>query len=216
MQGVSAPLQKVTLWTEISAEELAALQGALLLPVKEEECPPPAAPAQPWKLTPSAVVEAKRARANQRWKRRAVIIALLVYLLAVGLLVSRMVVTSRNVDKLRKWQSEHEQALSLVQNGRAAWKELGPVVDTKSYPLELLLQASQSIPADQLHLTLFETGNGKLLIKGEAKNVAGAFLFSNKLKSDPYFSGFNLTMDNPRPLPNDLAQFQIEGTRANK
>jgi hypothetical protein len=122
--------------------------------------------------------------------------------------------TSLKVNDLRKWQSEHTQALALVQDGRAAWKELAPVVDTKNYPLELLLQSSQSIPADQLHLTLFEAGDGHLLIKGEAKNVAGAFQFFSKLKSDPYFSGYALVMGNPRPLPNDLAQFQIEGTRA--
>jgi hypothetical protein len=124
------------------------------------------------------------------------------------------VATSRRVDELNQWQADHAQALELVHQGRAAWKELGPVVDTKNYPLELLLEAYQSIPLDQLHLTLFETGGGHLLIKGEAKNVAGAFQFYNKLKEDPYFSGYALEMANPHPLPNDLAQFQIEGTRA--
>jgi hypothetical protein len=140
---------------------------------------------------------------------------LVVYLLAVAWMASRSVLTSLNVDELRKWQSEHTQAIALVQEGRAAWKELASVVDTKNYPLELLRQASQSIPADQLHLTLFEAGNGHLLIKGEAKNVAGAFQFFNKLKSDPYFSGYTLTPANPSSLPNDLWRFQIEGTRAN-
>ena len=73
------------------------------------------------------------------------------------------------------------------------------MVDTNNYPLELLLHAAQSIPADQLHLTLFEAGNGQLLIKGEAKNVAGAFQFLNKLKGDPYFSGYNLDMAQSAP-----------------
>jgi hypothetical protein len=132
----------------------------------------------------------------------------------VAWLVSQLVLTSRKVDDLRKWQSENAPALNLVREGRASWKELAPVVDTNNYPLELLLQASQAIPTDQLHLTLFEAGSGHLLIKGEAKNVAGAFQFLNKLKSDPFFSGYNLEMGNPRPLPNDLAQFQIEGTHA--
>ncbi len=66
-----------------------------------------------------------------------------------------------------------------------------------------------------MNLTLFESNSeGHLLIKGEAKNVAGAFIFLQKLKSDPYFAGYDLNMGNPRPLPNDLASFQIEGTRA--
>ncbi len=214
MQGIVTPLQKALLWTEISPEERAALEAALKLPIEQEECPPPVAPPQAWKLTPSTVDEAKRIRASQRWRRRALAAFLAVYLLAAAGMVLRLALTSRKVDDMRKWQSEHTQALAMVHDGRAAWKELAPVVDTKNYPLELLLQASKSIPADQLHLTLFEAGDGKLLIKGEAKNVAGAFLFFNKLKGDPYFSGYTLIMGNPRPLPNDLAQFQIEGTHA--
>jgi hypothetical protein len=214
MQDILTPLQKMLLWTEVSPDELVALRGALPLPVEEGECPPPIAPTQPWKLTPAVVGEARRHRASQLWQRRALLAFLVIYLLAVAWLVTRLVITSRAVDDLHKWQAEHAQELDMVQQGRAAWKELGPVVNTQDYPLELLREASQSIPMDQLHLTLFETASDHLLIKGEAKNVSGAFQFLNKLKSDPYFSGYNLVMGNPRPLPNDLAQFQIEGTRA--
>ena len=139
---------------------------------------------------------------------------LAVYLLAVAGLAYQYVSLSLHVNDLRKWQSEHAQALDLVHEGRAAWKELAPVVDTQDYPLELLREASQSIPSDQLHLTDFEAGGGHLLIKGETKNVEGAYTFYNKLKGDPYFSSYSLNMVNPGPLPNDLWQFQIEGSHA--
>jgi hypothetical protein len=214
MHNMVTPQQKVMLWTEISPEEFSSLREALKLPIGQQECPPPVAPRQPWKLTPSIVGEAKRTRANRQWQRRAFLIFLVVYLLAVAWLVTQYILTSMKVDELRKWQSDHAQALALVQDGRAVWKELAPVVDTKDYPLELLLQASQSIPAEQLHLTLFEAGGGHLLIKGETKDVAGASQFYNKLKSDPYFSDYTLEMANPSPLPNDLWRFQIEGTHA--
>lgn len=215
MQDIVKPLKKMLLWTEVSPEELTALRSALPLPVEQAECPAPVAPKPAWKLTPSVVGEARRTRASRLWQRQAIALGVVVYLALVGWLVGRMVVTSQHVDELQKWQADHEQSLDLVHAGRSAWKELAPVVETKNYPLELLLHASQSIPADQLHLTLFEAGGDHVLIKGEAKNVAGAFQFLNKLKSDPYFAGYNLAMGNPRPLPNDLAQFQIEGTRAN-
>jgi len=214
MQGILISLQSVVAWTEISAEETAALEGALKLPIEEEEIPSPVAPRQAWKLTPSIVGEVRRTRANRRWQMQAGALFAVLYLAAIAWLVSRMVMTSLDVDKQRQWQTEHAQALALVQQGRAAWKELEPVVETKNYPIELLHQACLSIPTDQLHLTLFEAGDGHLLIKGEAKNVAGAFQFFSKLKSDPYFAGYTLGMGNPRPLPNDLAQFQIEGTHA--
>jgi len=214
MHDIITPLQKMLVWTEVSAEELTALHGALPLPIEQEKCPPPVAPRQAWKLTPSMVGEAKRNRASRKWQGRALAVFLVIYLVAVAWFVTRLVMTSRNVTELHQWQADHADALHLVHDGRSTWKDLRPVVDTDNYPLELLWQAAQSIPADQLHLTLFEAGGGHLLIKGEAKNVAGAFDFLNKLKSDPSFSRYSLIMGNPRPLPNDLAQFQIEGTDA--
>jgi hypothetical protein len=214
MQDILMPLQKMLLWTEVSPTELTALKGALPLPIEQEEGPPPVAPKQMWKLTPAVVGEARRARASRKWQMRALAIFLIVYLIAVGVVVTRMVMLSRNVDDLRKWQADNQPALELIHDGRAEWKELGPVVDTKNYPLELLLESYQAIPLDQLHLTLFETGNNHLLIKGEAKNVAGAFQFFGKLKGDPYFASYTLEMANPHPLPNDLASFQIIGARA--
>ena len=213
MQDILTPLQQVMLWTEMSSEELATLQEALHLSVHREERPEPEPPVEPWKLVPSAVGDAKRARESQRWIRRGLVIFLLVYLLAVGWMITQYVLTSLQVAKLRQWQAENAAPLAEIETDRAAWKELGPVVDTNNYPLELLLHASQSIPADQLHLTLFEAAADKLSIKGEAKNVAGAFQFLSRLKGDPFFSDYTLDMGNPRPLPNDLAQFQIEGTR---
>lgn len=214
MQGILKPLQKVMLWTDITAEELATLQEALHLAIYREERPDPVAPAQPWRLVPSMVDEAKRARESQRWLRRGLVIFLLVYLFAVGWMITQYVRTSMSVAELRKWQATNAQPLAEVQAGQATWKELGPVVDANNYPLELLFHASQSIPADQLRLTLFESNGNHIMLKGEAKNVAGAFQFLSKLKGDPFFSSYTLDMGNPRPLPNDLASFQIDGNRA--
>jgi hypothetical protein len=215
MQDILPPLQRIVLWTSVKPDESSALAAAFNLPVVEEECPPPEAPEQAWKLTPSAIGEARRARENQRWIKRLSIILFLLYLGVVGWFVTQYVLLSLKVADLRQWQAAHADDISLVEDGRSTWKALSPIVDTKHYPFELLLHAQQAIPADQLHLTLFETNSeGHLLIKGEAKNVAGAFTFLEKLKGDPYFDGYNLNMGNPRPLPNDLASFQIEGTRA--
>jgi hypothetical protein len=216
MQDILTPLHKMVLWTEVTPDELKALKGALPLPVEQEECPPPVAPRQQWKLVPNAVTEVRKSRASRAWIMRAVAIFLVVYLALAGWIIAQVVMRSRDVAALKQWQTENAPALEAVEKGRAEWRELGPVVDTKNYPLELLLESYQSIDLSQLHLTLFETGGGKLLVKGEAKNVAGAFQIYNKLKSDPYFADYNLNMANPHPLPNDLAQFQIEGTRANK
>jgi hypothetical protein len=135
------------------------------------------------------------------------------YLLAVAWMVSRLVIVSMKVDSLREWQAAHAPGVDLVHEGRAKWQDLAPVVDTSRYPLELLLHVQQALPAD-LHLTLFEVTEDHLRISGESKTPAGAFQFFDTLKSDSSLSGYTLNMGNPRLLPNDLAQFQIEGIRA--
>lgn len=214
MQGILTPLQQAVLWMEVSPGELTVLQSALQLPVRQAERPQPVAPSPAWKLVPPAVHEAKRTREIQGWWKKGGLIALAAYLLVVAWMLTHLFLTSRRVNELRQWQSDHAQALALIHETRAAWKDLRPVVDENSYPLELLLHVADAIPADQLHLTLFETSNGHLLIKGEAQNASFAFQFFNKLKSDPHFAVYNPVMGNPHPLPNDLTQFQIEGTRA--
>jgi hypothetical protein len=214
MQGVTPGWQRIMLWTPVSPEELTLLRTSQTLPINQGGKPVPQRPAQPWKLIPAEVGEARRAREIRLWRNRGLWIALAVYLLVVIGLGTRYSITSSRVATLHQWSAEHAQALALVHDTRSAWKELSPVVDKTSYPLELLLHAAEVLPANQLHLTLFEDTDGHLLIKGEAQNVSAAFQFLEALKHDPHFTGYTWDMGQPHLLPNDLAQLQIEGTRA--
>ena len=216
MQDILQPLQRVVFWTPVKPEERTALAGGVQSAHRRGGMPAAGSPRRRRgnsRRPPSAKPGAARKPALDQ---APVDHPLLLYL-GVGRLVRHAVchALAQGRRPAQMAGRQHAEAIDLVENGRAMWKELAPVVDTKHYPLELLLHAQQAIPADQLHLTLFESNSeGHLLIKGEAKNVAGAFHFSEKLKGDPYFTGYNLNMGNPRPLPNDLASFQIEGTRA--
>jgi hypothetical protein len=212
MQGVAVALREIVVWSDASPEEIEALGQALRLPVRQADRPRPRPPVS-WKLVPTLVTAARQSRHVRRWQIRAVLLALAVYLLVVLAMLTRLFLTNAHVADLQRWQSEHAQAIALVRDTRAAWKNLRPVVDEKSYPLELLLHAAAAIPADQLHLTLFEAQDGHLLIKGEATNVSAAFQFLDRLKKDPYFGGYAWDMAQPHLLPNDLAQLQIDGTR---
>lgn len=216
MQGILAPLQQVMLWMETTPAELASLQTALQLPVRHAPRPAPRTPSPAWTLTPASVGEARRVREVQRWQKRGALLALALYLLVVIGMVSRLFLTSLKVDDLHHWQASNTDALNLVRDTRASWKDLRPVVEENSYPLELLLHVSESIPADQLHLTLFKVSDdGHVHLDGEAKNVAAAFQFADKLKKDSRLSDYTWEMTQPTMAANDLAKFNLEGTRAN-
>ncbi len=215
MQEISLPLQQIMLWSEATQPEIDLLQATLQLTLKKTELPPPRAPTLAWRLTPSSVGAAKRNREVRRWWTRGIAAVLAIYFMIVLALAARFLLISHRIDDLHKWQSEHAQTIALVRDTRAAWKELGPVVDTNHYPLELLLHTSEAIPDNTLHLTLFESGGDHVLIKGEAKNAAAAFQFLDKLKGESHLAGYTWDMGQPHLLPNDLAQLQIEGNFAN-
>jgi hypothetical protein len=214
MQDVIVPPRQAVLWIDLTVTETAQLQSALGLPVRQDARPAPALPRHPWNLTPARVHEAKRQRIASRWQSRA---AGLIVLLVVGVVAAlglRLFLTFRAVSQLQQWQANHAAALQGVQDTRAAWHDLASVVDTNAYPLEVLLHVSESLPTDQVHLTLFEQEGGHLLIKAEAKNLTAAFQFFDQLKKNPHLSGYTFDMAQPHSLANDITQIQIEGTYA--
>jgi len=212
-QGVLAPLRGVRLWTECNPAEVASLKAVLQLPVAPDERPSPGLPSTAWKLRPGTVAAAKRAREVKRWQWRGFLIALAVYLLVIGWFACQYFLLSGKVSELRQWQGQHAKTLAMINETRATWKDLQPVVDENNYPLELLLHTAEAIPENQLHLTLFEAGGGHLRIKAEAKDFGAASKFEENLKNDPHFTGYSWDMGQPRLLPNDLAQLQITGSR---
>jgi len=212
MHGIVVSLTQVMLWAEASPAEVAALQAALQLPVKQTEHPSPRTPPTPWKLVPASVSEVQKGREARRWRNRAALMGLIGYLLFVAWMVSSFFITSRKADDLRRWQTEHAADVALVRETRATWRELHPVVDESSYPLEVLLHIKESIPTDELHLTMFQADDRHLLLKGEAKNVAAAYQFLDNLKKNSHFAGYTWNMAQPTLAANDLAKLQIDGT----
>jgi hypothetical protein len=214
MQEVMGPLKQVVAWTDLTPAECGALQSAAGAPVRLETRPKPFLPREAWNLTPARVDEAKRQRGARRWQSRVIALIVVLALGVASVLGLRLFLTWRDVTQLQHWQTTQAQSLQVIHDTRAAWKDLQPVVDTDAYPLEVLLHVSESLPADQVHLTLYEEEGGHLLIKAEAKNLTAAFQFFDQLKKNPHLSAYTFDMAQPHSLANDITQVQIEGTHA--
>jgi hypothetical protein len=212
-QRVIKGFERVVVWIAAKEPELASLRQTFQVPIISEDRPSPQAPTSVWNLVPATVSRARETRKAQRWQRRGFLLALVLYLVFTAWMVTNLFLLNTKVNELNRWQAQESPNLSLIHETQVAWKDLGPVVDEKDYPLELLLHCAGALPGDQLHLTLFEAEDGHLLIKGEAKNVSAAFQFLDQLKRDPYLSSYTWVMGQPQILPNDLAQLQIDGTR---
>lgn len=213
MEGVLTPLQQVVLWTEINPAELAALRSTFQLPITQSERPAPRPPGAAWKLTPPVVSEARKARENRRWRNRIIAIVLTVYLALVAFAVFNYFNKVHTVQQLTRWQADHTQDIAMVHSTTAAWQDLQPAVDKKSYPLELLLAVNKSIPAD-LHLTVFRMNYDNIEVRGEAKNPTIAYQFKDALEKNLDLKNFTWDMAQPTIAPNDLAKFTIHGARS--
>jgi hypothetical protein len=214
MQKVLGDIKKIVAWTTLTPIEIAALQAALGVPVRQEPKPAPELPRQAWNLIPRRVDDAKRQRTTRRWQSLAVLIAVVLGLGFVVALGLRLFFTSREIADLQQWQAAHAASLQTISDTHAAWHDLQPVVDTEGYPLEVLLRVAGSLPADQVHLTLFDEEGDHLLIKAEAKNLTSGFQFFDQVKKNPKLKGYTWEMAQPHSLANDVTQLQIEGTRA--
>ena len=212
IQSVLVQLDRIVVWTELTPVELAALEKTLRLPVQQVEGPPPVPPATAWHLCPPEVIRFRRESDARRWKGRVLLFALAAYLLFAALLIGQFLFTAHRLTGLRQWQGIHAGALAEIARARADWQRLQPVVDTADYPLEILLHTAAAIPQDHLHLTRFEVDGAKTSLQGEATDIAAAYSFFDRLKAD--LPAYDWKMGEPHLLPNDLAQFQIEGTHA--
>ena len=214
MQQVLEKAQHVVLWFESTPVEVDRLRAHLKLPVSVEARPLPTLPAESWSLVPTRVFEEKRRRISQLlWLRFGGLVGALLVIAALVFGV-RLFLEQREINQLQKWQDDHAASLQMIHQTQSAWRELQPVIAPNLYPLEVLLHVNESLPTDQVHLTLFETEGNHLLIKAEAKNLTAGFQFFDALKKNTNLPGYTWEMAQPHSLANDVTQLQIDGVYA--
>jgi hypothetical protein len=91
------------------------------------------------------------------------------------------------------------------------WRALSPAIDPRFYPIEVLRHLFDSLPSPDVRITQYNQSARQISIEGEANTAALAYQFADKLKKQPDLQSFVFDMQSPRLLPNDHAQFHIEG-----
>lgn len=154
----------------------------------------------------------RRAQVVRRgeWRKRilwasGVYAAVLVLFLA-GLLVLRLEI-GRLGRKIEKDASRTE----FVKMTAARWRALAPAIDPRFYPIELIQHLSESLPSADVRITKFDQSARQISVEGEANSAALAYQFADKVKKHPDLQMFQFEMPAPKILPNDHAQFRLEG-----
>jgi hypothetical protein len=99
----------------------------------------------------------------------------------------------------------------FVRATDARWKALAPAIDAHYYPVEILLHLFESLPSADVRITGYNQSARQISVDGEANTAALAYQFIEKVKKNPDLRAFQFDMNAPRILPNDHAQFRLEG-----
>lgn len=183
------------------------------LPVEARPWPAPVRPPKTLDCLPLPVRDAQLAKAAGARRQRIALIAAAVYCLLVLALAAN---TLRLHWQARSLQAAIDREAGAVASTREAmerWNALTAAIDPNSFPLEVLYQTAQLLPLDGVRLTLFEMNLGRVIIQGEATTFTAAQRFIDDVKKSEGLSEFEWTAEQPRPLPNRSARFQIDGVR---
>ncbi len=104
-----------------------------------------------------------------------------------------------------------EATTSFIRSTETRWKALSPAIEPRYYPIEVLLHLFESVPGPDVQITSYTQSARQLQIDGEANTAALAYQFVDSVKKHPDLQQFQFEMAAPRILPNEHAQFRIEG-----
>jgi hypothetical protein len=99
----------------------------------------------------------------------------------------------------------------FVRATEANWKALAPAIDSRYYPVEILLHLFESLPSADVRITVYNQSARQISVEGEANTAALVYKFFENVKKSSGLQVFQFNMAAPRILPNDHAQFRLEG-----
>src|SRR6266550_397837 len=209
LQGIDASSPNVLL-DETCYELRDAVQGILASPTEIVGIELPPAPVklnllpESWRRRRLQLIKQAEWRRRLLWiggAYRALLLLLLAYL---GLLRFQIARLDRRI-------AQDAPGTEFVRATEAKWKALAPAIDGHYYPVEILLHLFESLPSADVRITAYNQSARQISVDGEANTAALAYEFIEKIKKNPELRIFQFDMAAPRILPNDHAQFRLEG-----
>jgi hypothetical protein len=159
--------------------------------------------------------ESWRARRAQlvrlkQWRKR-LLIGAAAYAALLVLFFAYLLVLRFQIRRLDHKISADAPKTEFVRATEAKWKALAPAIDPHYYPIEVLLHLFDCLPSADVRITIFNQSARQISVDGEANSAALAYQFADKVKKNPDLQTFQFELGAPKLLPNDHAQFRLEG-----
>ena len=209
LQGIDASYPNVLL-DETCYELRETVEGILTSPTEIVGIELPPAPVKLNLLPESWRRRRLQLMRQMEWRKRLVwicgaYVAILVLLFAyLGLLRFQLGRLDRRI-------ARDAPGTEFVRATEAKWKALAPAIDPHYYPVEILQHLFESLPSADVRITSYNQSARQISVDGEANAAALAYDFIDKIKKNPELRTFQFDMAAPRILPNNHAQFRLEG-----
>ena len=115
------------------------------------------------------------------------------------------------VGRIKRQVVRDEPEVEFIRTSANNWKALAPAIDPHYYPIEVILHLFDCLPSADVRITVFNQSARQISVDGEANSAALAYQFAEKVKKHPDLQAFQFELGAPRILPNDHAQFRLEG-----
>ena len=209
LQGIDASAPNVLL-DETCYEMRDAVQGILSGPTEIVGIELPPAPVK-LNLLPESWRRRRLQLSRQaQWRKRLLWIGG-AYGALVLLLLAYLGVLQFQIASLGRRIAQGAPGTEFVRATEAKWKALTPATDAHYYPVEIMLHVFESLPSADVRITAYNQSARQISVDGEANTAALAYQFIDKVKKNPDLRAFQFDMAAPRILPNDHAQFRLEG-----
>lgn len=146
----------------------------------------------------------------KEWKKR-LLVAACAYAGLLLLFLAYLLVLKVQVGRLDRRIAKDAPRTEFVKTTEARWKALAPAIDPHYYPIEVIFHLNSSLPSPDVRITVFNQSARQISVDGEANSAALAYQFADKVKKNPELQTFQFELGAPRILPNDHAQFRLEG-----
>jgi hypothetical protein len=146
----------------------------------------------------------------KEWKKR-LLIAACAYAGLLLLFLAYLLILKVQVSQLDKRIAKDAPRTEFVKATEARWKALAPAINPRYYPIEIIFHLNSSLPSPDVRITVFNQSARQISVDGEANSAALAYQFAEKVKKNPDLQTFQFELGAPRILPNDHAQFRLEG-----
>ncbi|HME89008.1 MAG TPA: hypothetical protein VKE30_07355 [Chthoniobacterales bacterium] len=209
LQGINPSFPNVLL-DETCYELRDTVQGILARPTELVGIETPPAPVK-LNLLPNSWRQ-RRAQLVKRveWRRRLTLAGgayaaiFLLFLLYLGY-------TRFAIARLNHLIARDAPPTQFIRETEANWRALAPAIDSRFYPVEILLHLYESLPSADVRITAYNQSARQISVDGEANTPALAYQFAEKVKKNGGLQNFWFDMAAPRILPNNHAQFRLEG-----